>query len=214
MDLNQITYGNPTLEEKEIINSPSFLDELFVVFKEDCFPLSDSELVKEELNELVENLTTICKEENETYLKRFKSYDRNLLQVIVTAFKQKGIDVEKLCEDITLDLSSLLFKLKYHHQRPRPSQLAQKYKLKLFPYTSHSANTPSYPSAHTLEAFVILSVIGNKYPEQCGFCDQMIEDISNSRLFLGLHYPSDNDFSLLIGNEVLKHKEFTRKYEI
>ena len=214
MNLNQVTYGNPTLEEKEVINKPSILDDLFAVFKEDHFPLSDSELVKEELNEIVEDLTTIAKEENETYLKRFKSYDRGLIQVITTTFKQRGIDVEELCKEISFDLTSLLYKLKYHYQRPRPNQLAQYYKLKLFPYESHSANTPSYPSGHTLQAFVILNVIANKYPKECDFCDQMIEDISNSRLYLGLHYPSDNDFAVLVGNEVLKHKEFTKKYKI
>jgi hypothetical protein len=42
----------------------------------------------------------------------------------------------------------------------------------------------------------------------------MIDDISYSRVFLGQHYPSDNDFSKQIGKEILKHKEFTEKYEI
>lgn len=214
MNLNQVTYGNPTLEEKEILNKPSILDDLFILLKEDNFPLSDSELVKEELNEIAENLVTIAKPENETYLKRFKSYDRSLTQVIITTFKQRGIDVEVLCSDIIEDLAGLLFKFKYHFQRPRPNQLAQYHKLKLFPYASHTASTPSYPSGHTLEAFVILNVIANKYPKECDFCDKMIEDISNSRLYLGLHYPSDNDFAVLIGNEILKHKTFTNKYGI
>jgi hypothetical protein len=42
----------------------------------------------------------------------------------------------------------------------------------------------------------------------------MIEDVSYSRIFLGLHYPSDNDFAKAIGKEILKHKAFTEKYEI
>ena len=56
MNLNQVTYGNPTLEEKEVINKPSILDDLFTVFKEDHFPLSDSELVKEDTENNLERI--------------------------------------------------------------------------------------------------------------------------------------------------------------
>jgi hypothetical protein len=42
----------------------------------------------------------------------------------------------------------------------------------------------------------------------------MIEDIANSRLHLGLHYATDNDFAIMIGKEILKHKKFTEKYGI
>jgi hypothetical protein len=31
---------------------------------------------------------------------------------------------------------------------------------------------------------------------------------------MGEHYPSDNDFAKVIGKEILKHPEFTKKYGI
>lgn len=214
MDLNQVTYGNPTKENKEFIEKNSLVDDLFLKFKENTFPFNDSELVKDELNDIVDYMDSISDEENKAFLTRYKAYDRSLIQVITTTFKQRGIDVEDLCKDVIEDIKNLIFKLKYFYQRPRPYQLAQYYKLKLFPYKSYSAETPSYPSGHTLEAYVILNVIANKHPNQYQFCKEMIDDVAYSRLYLGLHFPSDNDFAKEVAKEILKHPKFTQKYGI
>jgi len=214
MNLNQVTYGNPTKEHKLYLEKDSLVDDLFTKLKEDFFPTNDSELVKDELNELVDYVNSISDEENKAFLTRYKAYDRSLIQVITSTFKLKGIDVETLCEDIINDIRNLIYKLKYFYQRPRPYQLAQYFKLKLFPYNSFSASTPSYPSGHTLEACVILNVISDKYPNEYQFCKEMIDDIAYSRLYLGLHYPTDNDFAKEVAKEILKHPKFTKKYGI
>lgn len=214
MDLNQVTYGNPTKLFKRFLEEDSLVDDLFLKFKDDYFPQNNSELVKDELNEIVDYIKLLDNDENKPFLTRYKAYDKSLSQVITTTFKQKGIDVENLVEDIISDVRNLIIKLKYFYQRPRPYQLAQYYKLKLFPYNSLSANTPSYPSGHTLEAVVILNVISNKFENEYEFCQDMIEDIALSRLYLGLHYQSDNDFAKEIANEILKHPKFTTKYKI
>jgi len=214
MNLNQVTFGNPTKQQKEILEEDCFVDNLFIKFKENYFPLNDSELVKDELNEIVDYVNNINQEENNFFLRRYKAYDRNLRQAVSTTFKQKGIDVESLCNEIVDDIKGLICKLKYFYQRPRPYQLAQYYKLKLFPYDSYTANTPSYPSGHTLEAYVILNVIANKHPNEYQFCKDMIDDIAYSRLYLGLHFSSDNDFAKEIAKEILKDPKFTKKYGI
>jgi acid phosphatase (class A) len=214
MDLNQVTYGNPTKEHKHFLEQDSLVDDLFLKLKEDFFPTNDSELVKDELNEIVDYINSISDEENKAFLTRYKAYDRSLSQVITTTFKQRGIDVETLCEDIIKDIRNLLYKLKYFYQRPRPYQLAQYYKLKLFPYNSNSASTPSYPSGHTLQACVILNVISDKFPNEYQFCREMMDDIAYSRLYLGLHYPTDNDFAKEVAKEIIKHPKFTKKYGI
>jgi hypothetical protein len=213
MNLDQVTFGNPTIEQKKYLEEISIVDDLFPKLKQDSFPASSSELVKDELNEIVDYLNDIS-EGNETYLARYKSYDRSLLQVIVATFHEKDIDVEELTKNIFEDIKPLLLKLKYYFQRPRPKQIAQFYKLKLFPYQSFSSDTPSYPSGHTLESYVALNVIANKYPNEYQFCKDMIDDIAYSRIYLCLHFATDNDFAKFVGQEILKHPNFTKKYEI
>ena len=214
MNLNNITFGNPTIEQKKFLDQVSIVDDLFLKFKEEQFPENDSELVKDELNELVDSTEMLSEPQNASFLARYKSYDRSLSQSIITAFKQKGLDVEHLTLDIIEDIKPLLIRLKYYYQRPRPKQLAQYYKLAMFPYNSFSADTPSYPSGHTLEAYVVLNVIANKFPNEFQFCKNMIYDVADSRLHLGLHYGTDNEFAIQVGKEILKHKAFTEKYGI
>lgn len=214
MEFNDITYGNPTQDQLAFIQGSCLVDDLFDTFKDSVMPKNDSELVKDELNEITDSLSIVSQPENQNYLKRYLAYDRHLIQALSSIFKQKDIDVEELIVSIVKDTQNLIYRLKFHHQRPRPFQLAQYHKLKLFPYKSHSAHTPSYPSGHTIQAMVILNVIGNKYPTEYQYCKELIEDIAYSRIFLGVHYPSDNDGGREIGKAILKHPEFTKKYGI
>jgi hypothetical protein len=214
MNLNDLTYGNPTKDQLEFIKEPCLVDSLFDEFKKSVIPSNDSELVKDELNEIVDSLEVVSQPQNQEYYKRYMAYDRNLIQALSSIFQEKGIEVEELITEIAKDIQNLIYKIKFYYQRPRPFQLAQYYKLKLFPYKSFSAHSPSYPSGHTVEATVILSVIGNKHPSEYQFCKELIEDIAYSRVYLGLHFPSDNDGAKELGKAILKHPEFAKKYKI
>ena len=214
MEFNDLTYGNPSHDQLSFIQGNCLVDSLFDTFKDSVVPNNDSELVKEELNEIADCLVVISQPENQDYLKRYLAYDRNLIQALSSIFKQKDIEVEELITDVIKDIQNLIYRLKYHFQRPRPYQLAQYYKLKLFPYKSFSAHTPSYPSGHTIQAIVILNVIGNKYPTEYNYCKELIEDIIYSRVYLGHHFPSDNDGGREIAKAILKHPEFAKKYGI
>lgn len=214
MELNQVTFGNPTQKVLKLLNSKGLVDDLFSSLKTETMPANDSELVKEELNEIAEGISLLENPENEYFLKRYKAYDRSLIQSLTTIFKQKGIDVEKICLNIQDDINPLIAKLKAHYNRPRPYQLANYYKLKLFPFESFSAESASFPSGHTTQAYVMLNVIGSMYPIHYKYCKQIIEDVAESRKNLGIHYQSDNDFSFQVGEKILKHKEFAKKYSI
>ena len=67
---------------------------------------------------------------------------------------------------------------------------------------------------HTIQAIVILTIIGNKHPNLYQSCKRLWEDVALSRIALGVHYPSDNDFSIEVANKILKHDKFAEKYSI
>ena len=216
---NKITYGNISHNILEKLKKKCLSDDVIPILIEKYgsqldFPKNDSNSVKQELNEMVEKVKLVREEANSIHFARYKRYDRNMMQSIVSAFTTKGMDIEELATSINDDIIPTIAKLKQKYQRPRPYQLAQYYKLKLFPYDTFSGHSPSYPSGHTIQAYVILNIIGNKHPQAYGFCKQFITDIADSRVYLGLHYPSDNDASYLIGQEILKLKSITDKYKI
>lgn len=212
--LNNITYGNPNLNQMEVLKKTCLVSNLFPKLKEYPFPENDSDSTKQELNELVEYSKDIQLEDNQKVKNRYVFYDRNLYQAILNTFKTEKADLEQLLRDIDEDITPLIIRLKYSYQRPRPYQLAQYYKLKLFPFQSRTAHSPSYPSGHTTQAYVMLTVIGNLLPEHYEKTKKMIEDIAYSRCYVGVHYQTDNDFAYQVAQEILKHPDFVKKYGI
>lgn len=217
--LNKVKYGNISNALLEVLKKKTIADEVIPILDKKYgskldFPKNDSDETKDELNSLVKSVKLTGEEANKKHLKRYKNYDKNLAQSIISVFQTKNLDVEELTLKVFDDVTPTIAKLKQKYQRPRPYQLASYYKLKLFPYYTYSGHSPSYPSGHTLQAFMVLEIIGNKFPDAYEFCQKFIDDVANSRVYLGVHYPSDNEASFVIGQELLKLKSITNKYEI
>jgi hypothetical protein len=215
MNLDEITFGNPNKEQLEYIKKTNYLDVLFEELSTYTFPKNSSDATKEELNHIVDCLKEI--EGNEEYLKRYKTYDAHLKKYFTDGiFKghENETEIKQLVDSVMEDVKPLLIKLKYHFQRPRPNQLAEYYKLKLFPYQSISADSPSFPSGHAYQGRILTEVIGNLYPQTYSFMERVFNDISYSRVFMGLHYQSDIDVAIFCADKVLSNKVFKEKYKL
>jgi hypothetical protein len=215
MDIDSIRYGNPSHDQIPYLSSSTYADVLFPELTIFTFPKNSSEATIEELNSVVDNLKTI--EGNVEFLKRYSVYDRAMIKYFKDGLIKNGIEeneVNGLVDGVIQDTLPLLTKLKYHFQRPRPYQLAEYYKLKLFPYKSYSANTPSFPSGHAFQAKLLTEVIGNNYPDTYAFMRDLFNDICYSRIYLGLHYQSDIDVGIFCAEKVLELKDFKEKYRL
>ena len=215
MNLDLITYGNPTQEQIPLLEKENYCDVLFKELIDYTYPKNSSEATIEELNAIVDALNNL--QGKEQYIKRYKAYDVNLKksfgEFILKDVEEKD-EILKVINNIHDDVNPLLMKLKYYHQRPRPYQLAEYYKLKLFPYRSHSAESPSFPSGHSFQARIITEVIGNVYPQTYALMQKIFMDICYSRLYMGLHYQSDIDVGIFCADKVLALKEFKAKYKL
>lgn len=215
MNLDLITYGNPTQDQIKDLERETFCDVLFEQLIQYKYPKNSSEATIEELNAIVDALKTL--DGKDAYVKRYKAYDfslkRSFIEFILKDVEEKD-EIIKLIEEIQEDVNPLLMKLKYYFQRPRPYQLAEYYKLKLFPYKSNSAYSPSFPSGHSYQARIITEVIGNLYPQTYALMQKIFMDICYSRLYMGLHYQSDIDVGIFCADKVLALKEFKSKYKL
>ena len=214
MLLNDIAWGNPAIEQKILMEKKTIVDDLFPKLTRAAMPANDSEATKAELNQIVITLKEIDSDKNQNSFRRFINYDKGFAQYLHTMLMAQGVDDQELIYEIMEDIAPLITKIKFKYNRPRPSQLAHYVKLNLFPLKSTSAMSPSYPSGHTAQAYVIMSVMGNRNPGIYAFCKEIIDDIAESRVTIGVHYSSDNDFAFEVGEAILKHKKFAEKYGI
>lgn len=215
MSIDEITYGNPSIEQLPYLEDKTYADSLFPELITFTFPKNSSEATKEELNVIVDCLNNLSG--NDEHLKRYRMYDFSLSRYFKEGLEKSGHnkeDAAELVDSIIKDTLPLLTKLKYYFQRPRPYQLAEYYKLKLFPYSSYSAHTPSFPSGHSFQARLLTEVIGNMYPNTYSVMKDLFNDICYSRLYLGIHYQSDIDVGIFCAEKVLAMDEFKIKYKL
>ena len=213
--LDSITWGNPFQKHLPYLKeNVSPLEKFIPQLVNFTFPKNSSKGAREELNQIVDYIAEVQKHPDE--LKRYKAYDASLERVFAQVIIEQnlGDKAAEMVDKLFDDMLPLVLKLKFYFQRPRPYQLAEHYKLKLFPFESRSADSPSYPSGHTLQSRVICHVLGNHFPEKFDFFENLAKDIEYSRLYLGIHYPSDNDYALFVAETIMRDREFKQKYEL
>ena len=120
--LNKVTYGNLSEYHLDILKQKCLADDVIPILDKTYgsqldFPLNNSESVKQELNDMVEKVRSIFDESNSDHFARYKRYDRNLLQSVISAFTVKGLDVAELVNSINDDISPTIIKLKQKYQR-------------------------------------------------------------------------------------------------
>lgn len=213
--MGQLGYGNASRNILPFLLEKNYLDSLLPEMQSYPYADNNTQEAVDEINQLI--ISTNNLDNNEEIKKRYLFYDENFKNHIVDILSARNIpkeDIIALINDLNADINPLLLKLKYFYQRVRPHQLAYIFEMKLYPYDSIHINTPSYPSGIALKSRLFCEVLGNKYPLYYTQLLQLADDISNSRIMLGLNYPSDCGFSGYIASVVMLHPEFKKKYRL
>lgn len=86
---------------------------------------------------------------------------------------------------------------KYAYNRGRPHQaLPEQINLEsgtMLPLKT--ADTPSYPAGHAYQAYFMASILCKKFPHKTREIEEAADRLATSRIYAGVHYPSDNAFS-------------------
>lgn len=210
-----LTYGNPSRNYLQYLKVDTFLDSLLGELASYPFPNNNGQDVIDEINQLINYTNTLSSDE--VLQKRFKLYDTKFEDYFVNVLANVGIDRQEVADTIKQihdDVVPLIVKLKYHYQRVRPYQLSHILSMRLYPFESQTSMTPSYPSGHSIQSKLYADVLGNKYPKYYKQLQALAADISESRLAMGIHYPSDILFSEYVSEVALNHPEFKKKYRL
>lgn len=107
--------------------------------------------------------------------------------------------ITQLLLNCVQDIRLTEFRLKRHFKRPRPYHLESK----LSPLAR--INSPSFASGHTLWAFTEAYIFSEIIPEKRDEFLKMAEEVRWSRELMGIHFPSDNEESRVIGWYLFKY---------
>jgi hypothetical protein len=210
-----LTYGNPSRNYLPYLKTETYLDSLLAELASYPFPNNNGQDVIDEINQLINYTNTLSSDE--VLQKRYKLYDTKFEGYFANVLSNVGVDKQEVTDTIKQihdDVIPLIVKLKYHYQRVRPYQLSHILSMRLYPFESETANSPSYPSGHAVQAILYAEVLGNTYPKYYKQLQALAADISESRLAMGLHYPSDIIFAEYVTELCLNHPEFKKKYRL
>lgn len=87
-------------------------------------------------------------------------------------------------------LDGLTNHLKIKYSRPRPYEIAP-YMNRTLSSLIGSIDTASYPSGHAADSYFVAGMLSKFHPEHEGEFESMARKIADSRMILGVHFPSD-----------------------
>lgn len=193
---NDITYdGEPSEEHLRLMRSkPKFVTiDWQNILPEP--PLNTSEVTKREL-EIVEQMTAnVTDEQRELVM----LVDKDAASLYKKFLEEKGLEFpEDKYEQCLRQLDPVVLNLKYKYDRPRPFQLAGVYDKEINIIETGTHSTPAYPSGHTAQGGMCAGLLSALYPEYSSEFYAMVDEVGKARMLQGVHYPSDNDASMLI----------------
>ena len=135
-----------------------------------------------------------------------KKYD-NIEAAFKKTAEQQGIEDydKKIASKLIKESAPVILKLKKYHNRPRPKVLAKKMGVKMKDIELKTMKTPSYPSGHSVQAYLMALTLSDKYPKYRNKLMKTAKDISYSRRVAHAHYKSDSLFGEQIGKDMYQH---------
>ena len=207
--LKDLKYGKINREDLSfLMNSDEVLTEIVDKFKD--FPYPETKETKEEINTIIEVQKKAMSSPNwKSYLKFSKDADEDLPDTISEHLHKLGIDIEpEVLESFNDEIGLIITSLKRHYNRPRPYQVAYYTEQDLNPFETVTGNSPAYPSGHACQGWFTCLYLAKKYPEKKEQLITLAKMIENSRVILGVHFPSDNEFGRKIAETIIDVPNF------
>ena len=203
LPFDDVCYGNPTKKWATITNELNEYDYFISQFLTTHFPLNSTE---ETISEL-DFIERVMDKTPPKLIEEAKEIDKNLVKWLIRRLNKLELPFEEKIFDRVIEITTpIVIKLKYFYNRARPKSLAFYYDKKIYPEVSWSAETPSYPSAHTFQIKVFCDIVGNLNPPFRDDLNLLTKIVAKSRIVMGANYPSDNQFAYDIADKFKKEK--------
>jgi len=208
----KLIYGNPSKQRIDLITKSELLRSWVHVLEPLLHMAYPCELTTQsEIQYLIQKHITLT-DDDVVYANHV---DANLLEVWSDYIGSFGYTIapEQLNQWIT-PFDPVIDYLKLHYNRPRPFQVAGILNLPMYPTVEHGSTESSYPGGHVLQSLFIYHKLVALYPMYKREWLRMVCDVADTRLDLGVHYPSDNLFSFQVYNHIRPYmQEYLAGYQ-
>ena len=126
----------------------------------------------------------------------FELTDESVSAAFMTVINHENENLRSLI--VQPHIIFIVYLLKYIFNRPRPIQLDPT--LNILP--SKTADSPTYPSGHALQAYYLAYKLSLRFPEKKETLYTLAEKCTNIRVKAGHHYPSDGVFAKYIVSQI------------
>lgn len=207
-----LTYGNITYNQIiKANNVNSSYQNIINEFTKEKYEFPSLEQSKMEIKKLI----PLVENQAKNPIKRYKEQDVNLFNYLQNETQKLNIVSNNftlaILRYLETDINPIILNLKQYWNRARPNNYAYNLDLPLYPLNAKSADTPSYPSGHSLQT----GVWADALLRFKGYNSNIIKkvrniysDISNARLNLGVHFESDIKFSQLITSYIVQNPKY------
>jgi len=198
LELNEMTYNDGADEKHQ-----SRIDQPITLFEDisislQPFPDNSSKKTLEE----VKYLSNI--EEDREFV---KEHDK-VSKVFGKLHEELGLEFNKdEAKKYNRESAKHIMELKYKYQRPRPHQIADFYGINLNGVDLDSMKTPSYPSGHATQGYLLGMIYSERYPEYRKEFMKLGEDVAESRIVGKAHFPSDKKAGIELAEKLFENRK-------
>lgn len=168
-------------------------------------PRNSSKQTLEEIRTIQKMYDATTPEEKEEYMLTDVDGSHYIIQVLDEndrEWDQKKIDT------ITEQSKHVIRHYKNHYNRPRPFQVAQALGIDYDKYNTETSGTPSYPSGHTTQPYMVANYYGKLYPDLKFELREAADKSAMGRVRAGLHYPSDIRAGISLADQLIEYLDF------
>ena len=198
LELNEMTYNDGADEKHQ-----SRIDQPITLFEDisislQPFPENTSKKTLEE----VKYLSNI--EEDREFV---EEHDK-VSKVFGKLHEELGLEFNKdEAKKYNRESAKHIMELKYKYQRPRPHQIADFYGINLNGVDLDSMKTPSYPSGHATQGYLLGMIYSERYPEYRKEFMKLGEDVAESRIIGKAHFPSDKKAGIELAEKLFENRK-------
>ena len=118
--------------------------------------------------------------------------DEDMVELFERVLLSKGITINtSYYNKVIKSIKPTIKELKKYYGRERPPGTAASHGIEFLSDELDSANSPSYPSGHTIQAHVVAGLLSDLHPELSEEITAVADIVSESRIDRGVHFPTD-----------------------